>query len=270
MSDQKNHASSIKHRIMILSGKGGVGKTTVSVNLACALAQEGYSVGLLDTDIHGPNIAKMLGISDQPLRTDENEHAIPIKVFHHLKIISIANLIPADQPVIWRGPMKMKAIQQLIHHTQWGDLDFLIVDSPPGTGDEPLSVIQELGLIDGAIIVTTPQEVSIMDAHRSALFVQKMQMRVLGIIENMSHYVCPDCEHTHHLFGTGGGAKLALELGCPLIGQIPLDAYIPVAGDHGKPPVFFQRGSLIEKVFVEIAGKILNLVDPEYAGSTDR
>jgi len=263
VSEENHNQLRIRHRIMVLSGKGGVGKTTVSVNLACALAQEGFRVGLLDSDIHGPNVPKMLGISDHKLHTDENEYAIPIQVYHNLSVISVANLIPQDQPIIWRGPMKMKALEQLIHQTRWGELDFLIVDSPPGTGDEPLSVIQQLQTLDGAIIVTTPQEVAMMDARRSATFIRKLGVPILGIVENMSHFQCSNCHKIQSFFGEGGGTKLAEEFGSVLLGKIPLDPYLSLSSDHGKPPVFFQRESMVVTIFIEIAGTILERLDPQ-------
>ncbi len=263
MSERNQNQLQIRHRIIVLSGKGGVGKTTVSVNLACALAQEGFRVGLLDSDIHGPNVPKMLGISDHKLHTDEGECAIPIQVYHNLSVISVANLIPHDQPLIWRGPMKMKALEQLIHQTRWGELDFLIVDSPPGTGDEPLSVIQQLQTLDGAIIVTTPQEIAMMDARRSATFVRKLGVPILGIVENMSHFQCSNCQSIQSFFGEGGGETLAKEFDCALLGKIPLDPYLSVSSDHGKPPVFFQRESIVVKVFIGIAGTLLEMLDPQ-------
>ncbi|MEA1883268.1 MAG: Mrp/NBP35 family ATP-binding protein [Thermotogota bacterium] len=249
--------NNIKNKIMVLSGKGGVGKSTVSVNLATALAEEGFKVGLMDIDVHGPNVAKMLGIGDKKLEATSKETILPIEVFPNLSAVSIANLIDLSQPVIWRGPLKHKMIEQFVKDVEWGDLDYLIVDSPPGTGDEPMSALQVIGDMDGAIIVTTPQGVSTMDAMRSAVFVQKLNSQVLGIVENMSYFVCPNCGQRTYLFGEGGGESLAKEIETDLITRIPQNPELMRLSEDGKPACLYMRGTEMEAVFKELAGYVI-------------
>jgi len=227
----------VKHVILVLSGKGGVGKSTVSTNLASALAAHGRNVGLLDLDIHGPTIPKMLGIEDQrPAVLGKTME--PIHVTGNLSVMSMAFLLPdTSSPVIWRGPMKMAAIQQFLADVNWGALDYLIVDLPPGTGDEALSIIQLAPNVQGAVIVTTPQDVSVLDAVKAVKFIEKLELPVIGIIENMSGMVCPHCGDTIDLFGRGGGEKAARELGVPYLGSIPIDPAMVKAGDEGRPYV---------------------------------
>jgi ATP-binding protein involved in chromosome partitioning len=227
----------VKHVILILSGKGGVGKSTVSTNLASALAAHGRQVGLLDLDIHGPNIPKMLGIEDQRPVVLEN-HMDPVHVTGNLSVMSMAFLLPdTSSPVIWRGPMKMAVIGQFLSNVNWGPLDYLIVDLPPGTGDEALSIVQLAPNVQGAVIVTTPQDVAVLDAIKAIKFIEKLELPVIGIIENMSGLVCPHCGDTIDLFGRGGGEKAARELGVPYLGAIPLDPAMVKAGDEGRPYV---------------------------------
>ncbi len=215
--------STIHHRWLVLSGKGGVGKSTVAVNLACALADRGQTVGLLDVDIHGPNVAKMLGIEEWPLG-DGGDGIEPVKVYRRVKAITMASLMPdPDKAIIWRGPRKMGVIRQFLTDVHWGELDHLVVDAPPGTGDEPLSAAQLIGKADGAIIVTTPQEVAVLDARKCVDFARTVHLPVVGIVENMSGMVCPHCQETIHLFGSGGGREAARELSVPFLGSIPLD-----------------------------------------------
>ncbi len=225
----------VKHVILVLSGKGGVGKSTVSVNLASALADSGKNTGLLDLDIHGPNIPKMLGIEDRrPTVTDKTLE--PVHVTGNLAVISMAFLLPdTSTPVIWRGPMKMSAIQQFLTEVNWGALDYLVVDLPPGTGDEALTIAQLAPNVRGAVIVTTPQDVAVMDAIKAAKFVEKLDLPVLGVIENMSGMVCPHCGEVINLFSAGGGKKAAENLGVPYLGAIPLDPAMVKAGDEGRP-----------------------------------
>lgn len=250
----------IKKRILVLSGKGGVGKSTVSVNLAASLAQEGFKTGLIDIDIHGPNISKMLGISEKKLTSSEGEKIIPIEVMPNLKVVSIANLVDENQPVIWRGPLKHKLIEQFVHDTEWGDLDFLVIDSPPGTGDEHLSVVSALGTLDGAILVTTPQEVANVDAKRAGFFVKKLNVNILGIVENMSAFKCPHCGNEISLFGKADNTNTAAqELNTTILTRIPFNLDIPGFGDSGKPVTFFQRGEEIELPFKELAAKVILL-----------
>jgi ATP-binding protein involved in chromosome partitioning len=233
----------VNHVILILSGKGGVGKSTVSVNLAFALANHGKKVGLLDLDFHGPNIPKMLGIEDQ--RPTVLAHAIePVHVTGNLSVISMAFLLPdTSTPVVWRGPMKMTAIQQFLAEVNWGALDYLVVDLPPGTGDEALTIAQLAPNVRGAVIVTTPQDVAVMDAIKAAKFIEKLDLPVIGVIENMSGMVCPHCGDIINLFGAGGGKKAAEDLGVPYLGAIPLDPEMVKAGDEGRPYILRHADS---------------------------
>ncbi|MFA4859701.1 Mrp/NBP35 family ATP-binding protein [Methanoregula sp.] len=233
----------VKHVILVLSGKGGVGKSTVSVNLASALASHGSRVGLLDLDFHGPNIPKMLGIEDQ--RPAVLAHAIePVHVTGNLSVISMAFLLPdTSTPVVWRGPMKMTAIQQFLSEVHWGALDYLVVDLPPGTGDEALTIAQLAPNVRGAVIVTTPQDVAVMDAMRAAKFIEKLGLPVIGVIENMSGMACPHCGEIVNLFGAGGGKKAAEDLAVPFLGAIPLDPAMVKAGDEGRPYILRHADS---------------------------
>ncbi len=232
----------VKHVIMVLSGKGGVGKSTVSVNLAYALAAHGKKVGLLDLDMHGPNVPKMLGIEDHKLGV-MGEKIEPVRMTGNLAVISMAFLLPdTATPIIWRGPMKMAAIQQFLGEVNWGPLDYLVVDLPPGTGDEALTIAQLAPNVRGAVIVTTPQDVATLDARKSAKFVEKLGLPVIGVIENMSGMICPHCGEEIDLFGKGGGKKLAEELGVPFLGAIPLDIEMRKAGDEGRPFII-RRGT---------------------------
>ena len=233
----------VKHVILVLSGKGGVGKSTVSVNLAFALANHGRKVGLLDLDFHGPNIPKMLGIEDQ--RPAVLANAIePVHVTGNLSVISMAFLLPdTSTPVVWRGPMKMIAIQQFLAEVNWGALDYLVVDLPPGTGDEALTIAQLAPNVRGAVIVTTPQDVAVMDAIKAAKFIGKLELPVIGVIENMSGLVCPHCGDIINLFSAGGGKKAAEDLGVPYLGAIPLDPEMVKAGDEGRPYILRHADS---------------------------
>ena len=246
----------INNRILVFSGKGGVGKSTVAANLALALSLRKKKVGLLDVDIHGPNLAKMLGVEDKKLEIS-SQTIKAVSINENLKLVSMSFLLDSpDLPVIWRGPMKMKVIQQFLGDVDWGELDWLIIDSPPGTGDEPLSVAQLIPAT-GAIIVTTPQEVSVMDSRKAVIFAMKLNLRVLGIIENMSGMVCPHCGERIDLFKTGGGEKAALEMHVPFLGKIPVDPRIVVSGDEGKPFAIHLVDSEAAEAFREIVDKIL-------------
>ncbi len=248
----------IKNRLLVFSGKGGVGKSTVSANLSLALAKKGLKVGLLDVDIHGPNIAKMLGVEDKKLDISP-EGIKPVKAAENVKLVSMSFLLQdPNLPVIWRGPMKMKAIQQFLGDVEWGELDWLIIDSPPGTGDEPLSVAQLIPAT-GAIVVTTPQEVSLMDSRKAIAFAHKLNLRIVGIIENMSGMVCPHCGKKINLFKEGGGEKVSLEFGVPFLGRIPLEPQIVTSGDEGKPFVIHQPGSAASKAFADIVEAIITI-----------
>jgi ATP-binding protein involved in chromosome partitioning len=234
-------AIDVKHVILVLSGKGGVGKSTVSVNLAYALSSHGYAVGLLDLDMHGPNIPKMLGLEDQKLGTLGNK-IVPVKVTGSLAVISMAFLLPdTSTPIIWRGPMKMAAINQFLTDVEWGSLDYLVVDLPPGTGDEALTIAQLAPNVRGAVIVTTPQDVATLDSKKAIKFVEKLGLPVIGIVENMSGMICPHCGEEIDLFGKGGGKKIAEEFSVPFLGAIPIDIEMRKAGDEGRPFII-RRG----------------------------
>ncbi|MEW6088186.1 MAG: Mrp/NBP35 family ATP-binding protein [bacterium] len=255
----KANLAKIKNKFIVISGKGGVGKTTVSVNLAYGLAIEGYKVGVLDTDIHGPNVPKMMGIEKKRLIASESGIE-PIKVLSNLKVISIAlTTDDQDEPVIWRGPVKMGVINQFLSDVNWGELDYLIIDSPPGTGDEPLTVCQLIPDINGAIVVTTPQDVAILDSRKSVMFAKALKIPVIGIIENMSGFICPHCKEKTDLFKKGGGEKAAKDLNVPFLGSIPIEPEIVKLGDEGKPYIYFSSGSSIftplEKATNEESGK---------------
>ena len=230
-----NNLNKITHKILILSGKGGVGKSTVSTNLAVSLANRGYNVGILDIDIHGPSIPKMLGVENQHPTSGPNGLE-PVYFSRNLKIMSMGFLIKdKDDPIIWRGPMKMTAIKQLIGDVDWGNLDYLIVDAPPGTGDEPLSIIQLIPGCDGAIIVTTPQDVALVSVRKSINFVKKMNIPLIGVIENMSGFHCPHCGKLVDIFKSGGGEKASKDFKIPFLGRVPLDPTIVTKGDMGVP-----------------------------------
>ncbi|HUH79436.1 MAG TPA: Mrp/NBP35 family ATP-binding protein [Methanoregula sp.] len=254
-------AIDVKHVIMVLSGKGGVGKSTVSVNLAYALSGHGYRVGLLDLDMHGPNIPKMLGIEDHKLAMMGNKIE-PVHVTGSLSVISMAFLIPdPNTPIIWRGPMKMAAIQQFLTDVNWGPLDYLVVDLPPGTGDEALTIAQIAPNVRGAVIVTTPQDVATLDARKSAKFVEKLGLPVIGVIENMSGLICPHCGTEIDLFGKGGGKKVAEELGIPFLGAIPLDIDMRKAGDEGRPFIIRRGDSLTWKSVDMVMEALIKVVE---------
>ena len=251
--------SKIKHKIMVMSGKGGVGKTTVAVNLALTLAAKGSNVGLMDADIHGPNVPKMLGIENEH-PTVGKETILPVMVPPRLKVMSMAFLLPdTDLPIIWRGPMKMSAIRQFIADVEWGELDYLIVDLPPGTGDEPLSVAQLIEGIDGSIIVTTPQDVALLDSRKTVNFAKQLGTPILGIVENMSGLICPKCGDKIDLFKVGGGKKAAEDMGIPFLGAVPIDPKIVEDADSGKP--FVLGKSDASESFEKITDKIREIVD---------
>ena len=232
----------VKHVILVLSGKGGVGKSTVAVNLAYALSSHGYNTGLLDLDLHGPTVPKMLGIENFKLQTIDNKIE-PVRVTGTLAAVSMAFLLPdTSTPVIWRGPMKMSAISQFLSDVNWGSLDFLVVDLPPGTGDEALTIAQLAPNLRGAVIVTTPQEVATLETSKAVRFVEKLDIPVIGVVENMSGMVCPHCQTEIDVFGKGGGKTMADDLGVPFLGAIPLDITMRQAGDAGRPAVIRRGG----------------------------
>lgn len=256
-----NNLKKIKHKIIVLSGKGGVGKSTVSANLAYALSEKGYKVGLLDSDLHGPTIPKMLGVEDKkPLPSEEGIN--PVLINQNLKVMSTGFLLTEkDDPIIWRGPLKMGAIKQFIGDVEWGELDYLIIDLPPGTGDEPLSISQLIPDNDGAIIVTTPQDVALVSVRKSINFVKKMNYPIIGIIENMSGFVCPHCNKSIDIFKTGGGLKASSDLKIPFLGKVPIDPNIVSTGDSGEPYLINNTNTQAGKAFKEIVGKIEKIID---------
>ncbi len=252
----------IKHKILVMSNKGGVGKSTVAVNLAFGLAQQGFQVGLLDVDMHGPNIPKMLAIEDMVLTGDEKKIQ-PVPFMTNLKVVSMAFLLKKkDSPLIWRGPLKMGAIKQFLEDVDWGDLDFLVIDSPPGTGDEPLSVVQLIKDIDGTIIVTTPQDLALLDSRKAVNFAKRLNMPVLGIVENMSGFVCPHCGKKTDLFKTGGGEKAAREMDVPFLGKIPIEPEIVTSGDEGKPFVQQYSDNQTSRIFAQIVDRVIEKLKP--------
>ena len=249
----------IKQKVVIMSGKGGVGKTSTSVNLAIALARLGYNVGLLDVDLHGPDVPRVLGLSAM-LGLSANQKLDPLHFNDHLKVVSIESLMASkDDAVIWRGPMKYSAIRQFISDVDWGDLDFLLIDSPPGTGDEPLTVAQTIPDAK-AVIVTTPQEVSLADVRKSINFCHTVKMEIFGLVENMSGYVCPHCDEKVDIFGAGGGEKTAREARIDFLGSIPLDPNVVTCGDTGKSYQETYPESAVTRAYEEIAGKIGKLL----------
>jgi ATP-binding protein involved in chromosome partitioning len=250
----------VKYKIMVMSGKGGVGKTTVAANLAFALGMQGLEVGLMDADIHGPDIPMILGIEDQRPQIS-GDMIKPISVTPRLRAMSIGFLLPdRDSPVIWRGPMKMNAIRQFISEVDWGDMDYLIIDLPPGTGDEPLSVAQLLKKVDGSIIVTTPQDLALLDSRKAVNFSGVLNVPVIGIVENMSGFVCPHCGKEINIFKYGGGERAAQELGVPFLGRVPLDPNMVEAADSGTPFVM-QKDSKVSEAFAQIVQNIRTFVE---------
>ncbi|HEX2601085.1 MAG TPA: Mrp/NBP35 family ATP-binding protein [Gemmatimonadaceae bacterium] len=242
--------------IAVSSGKGGVGKSTVAANLAVAMAKQGARVGLMDADIYGPNIPRMMGISGQP--PVENEKIIPLRA-HGVKIMSLGFMIDRDQPAIWRGPIIMKIITQFLRDVQWGELDYFFVDMPPGTGDAQLSLVQAT-MVHGAVIVTTPQEVAAGDALRGAKMFQRVAVPVLGVVENMSYFVCPSCSEKHRIFGEGGGDRLARELDVPLLAEIPFFPALLEGADRGEPIVLSAPDSPAAEALFELAGRLSGLL----------
>jgi len=252
----------VKHTVIVMSGKGGVGKTTVAANLAVALSMQDLDVGLMDADIHGPNIPKILGIEDKRPEI-EGSTFLPVHVTPRLKAMSIGFLLPSrDSSVIWRGPMKVNVLRQFIADVEWGELDYMIVDLPPGTGDEALSVVQLMGKLDGSIIVTTPQELALLDSRKAVNFSRILRVPVIGIIENMSGFVCPHCGKEVNIFKYGGGERAARELDVPFLGRVPLDPQMVEAADNGTPFVL-QQGSRVRQAFEEIVEKVRAFVEGE-------
>jgi ATP-binding protein involved in chromosome partitioning len=249
----------IKYIIAVASGKGGVGKSTVSTNLAIALSQLGNKVGLMDADIHGPNIPMMFGINERPMVNSE-KRIIPIEKYG-VKIISIGFLLDNDStPVIWRGPLVTKVIEQFYNDVEWGMLDFLIIDLPPGTGDASLTISQSLPTKYG-IIVTTPQDVSVLDASKALSMFKQTNISVIGVVENMSYFICPSTGERFEIFGSGGGEKMQFEFGVKLLGKVPLETKVREGGDTGMPIVLMEEDTETKKVFTTIAKEVLSILE---------
>jgi len=248
--------STIKRKFVVLSGKGGVGKSTVAVNLAVGLALRGMRTGLLDTDLHGPSAPKMLGLEQFVSSGDETHLELAVRYDGLLKIMSVQFLLKnLHDSVIWRGPLKHAVISQFIGHTVWGALDYLIIDSPPGTGDEPLSVVQT-AKPDGAIVVTTPQDVATFDVRKSIDFCEKLQLPVIGVVENMSGFICPHCNTETAIFGSGGGKRMAEELGIPFLGSIPIDPQFVLRSDRGATMIYLATAGKSFEAVTSIIDKI--------------
>jgi Mrp family chromosome partitioning ATPase len=251
----------IRHKIMVMSGKGGVGKSTVAINMAASLALRGYQVGILDADIHGPDVPRMLGIEGKQL-TSKGDGVDPVEVFSGFKAVSMALVAhEPDKAIIWRGPLKHAAIKQFLRDVNWGDLDFLFIDLPPGTGDEPLSVAKIIKEVDGAIVVTTPQDVALLDSRKAVGFSKLIKVPILGIVENMSGMICPHCNESIDLFKVGGGEKAAEELGVSFLGRIPIDPQVVLQCDDGKPFVADSGESIAKTAFTVIVKNLMEALE---------
>jgi len=260
----------VKNIIAVASGKGGVGKSTTAVNLALALSAEGAKVGILDADIYGPSQPRMLGITGKPESKDGN--SLEPMNSYHLQAMSIGFLIDEETPMIWRGPMVTQALEQLLNDTNWADLDYLVIDLPPGTGDTQLTLAQKVP-VSGAVIVTTPQDIALLDARKGLKMFQKVEVPVLGVVENMSIHICSNCGHEEHIFGAGGGQAMADQYGIQLLGSLPLDIHIREETDSGKPSVVADPDSRVSEIYREIARKTaakLSLQAKDYAAKFPR
>lgn len=255
----REHMARIGEKLLVLSGKGGVGKSTVAANVAVALARAGKRVGLLDVDVHGPSVPKLMGLEGQELQ-DEDGLLLPLSGPEGVKVMSIGFLLPSlDDAVIWRGPRKYGVIRQFLMQVKWGDLDFLVIDAPPGTGDEPMAVAEMARPDASALLVTTPQMLAVADVRRSVRFCHQVSLPILGILENMSGLVCPDCGLQINLFGSGGGEDLATQMHVPFLGKIPIDPAIVTSGDEGK--VFLASSSATQSAdaFATVVERILSV-----------
>ena len=260
----KDNMNNIKHKIVVMSGKGGVGKSTVAVNLAVSLAEKGFKTGLLDIDIHGPSVPKLLGVEGIMVTGGDEKMILPVKYSENLSVMSVGFLMQdSDQAIVWRGPLKAGIIKQFLSDVKWGVLDYLIVDSPPGTGDEPLSVIQYIEKPDGAVIVTTPQDVALADVRKSVTFCVQLSLPVIGVIENMSRFVCPHCGNVTEIFKSGGGESMADDMGVPFLGSIPIETQVVHSGDSGFPHLSssVNDASPAQKNFAEIVNLIIHGVE---------
>ncbi len=257
----KQNMSKVKHKILVLSNKGGVGKSAVAINLACSLSEKGFKVGILDADLHGPSVAKMLGFEDKILR-GSSLGIDPIVVSTNLVAVSMASLIESpDMPLIWRGPLKMMALKQFLGEVKWGNLGYLIIDSPPGTGDEPLSICQLIPELEGGIIVTTPQDVALSDSRKCINFLKNLNIPILGIIENMSGLKCPYCGKNIDLFKSGGGEKTASEFNLLFLGKIPIDINMVNSTDEGKPYISQYKNTETAQIFNKMVESIITQIE---------
>jgi ATP-binding protein involved in chromosome partitioning len=248
--------SHISHKIAVMSGKGGVGKSTISVNLAAAFALKNYKTGILDVDLHGPDVPHMLGVENGILEQSPRG-ILPVKARDNLEVLSIEFMLPVKgAPIIWRGPKKTGAIRQLLSDVSWGNLDVLVIDNPPGTGDEPLTILQSISPLDGVVMVTTPQAVAGEDVRKCVNMVKGLNIPILGIIENMSGFTCPHCHEEINIFGKGGGKQLAEELDVPYLGSLPVETGVGENSDQGKPFLLENSDSEISKKFIKIVSKI--------------
>jgi len=253
----KNSLAKIKHKIFVLSGKGGVGKSSVSANLAASLSKKGYKTGLMDVDVHGPSIAHMLGLTEMLDVSPDQQLLMPKQVNENLKVVSVQALMQdKDQAIIWRGPAKTGMIQQFVSNVDWGELDFLVIDAPPGTGDEPLTVVQNIPEALG-VIVTTPQEVALADIRKSISFCKTVKLKTLGIVENMAGFKCPHCNEPIDLFSSGGGERTAKAQGLTFLGSLPFDTQVVASGDKGAPIMFEDKETEFTKAFAKIVDNIL-------------
>ncbi len=246
-----SHIKGVKNIIAVASGKGGVGKSTTSVNLALALAAEGASVGILDADIYGPSQPRMLGVSDTKPNSPDGQKMEPV-MSHDIQSMSIGYLIDEDTPMIWRGPMVTQALEQLLNDTTWREVDYLVIDLPPGTGDTQLTLAQKVP-VSGAVIVTTPQDIALLDARKAYKMFEKVEVPVLGVIENMSIHICSNCGHEERIFGEGGAQKMVEDFGTAMLGALPLDMQIREEADNGKPTVISDPDGRISEIYKEIA-----------------
>jgi len=253
----------IKNKILVMSGKGGVGKSTVSVNLALALASRGHKVGLMDVDLHGPDVIRMLNLTGtlEPPK-NQNDLVAPLQYNENLKVVSLEYMMKdRDEAIIWRGPLKIQAIRQFIADMDWGELDYLIIDAPPGTGDEPLTIAQTIPLIK-ALVVTTPQKVALADVRKSLNFCNTVEMEVVGVVENMSGFVCPECNATVDIFKTGGGEEIAREFDHAFLGAVPMDPKVVIAGDDGVPYLSSEATSPATEAFSKVVDAVERRLPP--------
>ena len=258
----------VRFKVAVASAKGGVGKSTATANLAVALARLGYAVGLMDADIYGPSQQMMMGIDEKPYVDKHDHRLLPIQR-HGVWVATLGALMDPDRPAVWRGPMLMKAIDQLIAGVRWGKLDYLLVDLPPGTGDVQLTLTQRIAL-SGAVVVTTPQEVALVDARKGIAMFKQVGVPILGILENMSYHLCARCGHEEAIFKRGGGRQMAERLGVPFLGEVPIDPDVVIGGDSGRPIVALAPDSAAARTYVSAAHAVAGTLDPSKRPLTSR